>query len=74
MASTSTKALGEALGEIHDAESYPLPIFQQRTGQGRKGIAQARRQGLRVRKVGRRAYVLGRDWHQYLANQAGPPK
>jgi len=47
---------------------YPLPVFQDITGQGRNAIAQARREGLRVIKRGSRKYVIGSDWIEYLKN------
>lgn len=58
------------LGIIEGGRSYPLPLFQRLSGLGTWGIRQARRDGLRVVKVGRRKFVLGSDWLTYLERQA----
>lgn len=46
---------------------YPLPLFSDSVGLGRAALATARRNGLTIRKVGNRKYILGRDWLQYVA-------
>ncbi|MCH2212846.1 MAG: hypothetical protein MK110_16200 [Fuerstiella sp.] len=46
--------------------AYPLPLFMSITGQGRNALAQARRDGLTIRKRGNRKYVLGSDWIEFL--------
>ncbi len=66
-----------ALGPIHRDSVYPLQVFGQYMGQGHKGIATAKRQGLRVIKLGRMGYVLGSDalaFFEKLADQAGEGK
>ncbi len=40
---------------------YTLPEIQERLKLGQHAMRQARRAGLRVRRIGRRGYVLGRD-------------
>ena len=40
---------------------YTLAEIQERLKLGPHAMRQARRAGLRVRRIGRRAYVLGRD-------------
>lgn len=57
-------------GAIRIDESYPLPDFMRINGFGRKTLASARRNGLRVVRVGRNSYVLGADWHDYLRKLA----
>lgn len=54
---------------------YTLDEFQRRLRLGEAAMRAARRQGLRVRKVGRRKYVLGRDalqWIEGLDRQKKP--
>lgn len=45
---------------------YTLTDFQRLTGLGRWAMRQARRKGLRVRRIGGRAYVLGSDFVAHL--------
>lgn len=45
---------------------YRLDDFQKLTGLGRWAMRTARRNGLKVRRIGGRAYVLGRDFIDYL--------
>lgn len=54
-------------GEIRDDSSYTLAEFERITGQGRAAIRAARRRGLKVRRVGRTNFILGREWNEYLA-------
>jgi len=54
------------LAPIEAGVCYPLPIFMAVVGQGRNALAQARRDGLPVRKRGNRKYVLGADWIEFL--------
>ena len=56
------------LGPILVDAVYPLEIFKRLSGQSVWGLRQAKRRGLRVRTCGRRSYVIGRDWAEYLAN------
>lgn len=59
------------LGEIRADAVYTLPDFQRITGLGTKAVRRARRQGLRVCRVGRCAYVVGSDWLAYLNQTVG---
>ena len=45
---------------------YTLDELERRMGLGVAALRTARRQGLRVCKIGRRKYVLGRDLISYL--------
>jgi hypothetical protein len=54
---------------ISDGESYPLATFRQITGLSDSAMRAARRAGLPVRRVGKRGFILGRDWSAFLANQ-----
>lgn len=57
------------LGPIRIDAVYPLPIFKTLTGQSDWAVRIARRRGLKVRSSGRRSYVIGREWAEYIANQ-----
>jgi len=54
------------LGEIRGDSVYTLDEIKKRLGLGIAAMRSARRQGLRVRRVGRRAFVLGRDVVAFL--------
>jgi hypothetical protein len=49
-------------------EIYPLPEFRRRLGLGAAAMRTARRQGLRVRQLGRTRYVLGRDALEFFGS------
>lgn len=53
-------------GEISPDTLYTLEEISRRTGLGRHSLRAARRQGLAVRYVHNRGYVIGRDVIQYL--------
>lgn len=57
------------LGAIRADETYPLPLFQRLTGLSAWALRTARREGLKMRTVGRRRYVIGADWLTYLQQQ-----
>jgi hypothetical protein len=57
-------------GEIERGVVYPLSVFMQRTGLGRKAVAKLRRGGMSVRRAGRQAYILGDDFHDALTRNA----
>ena len=48
------------LAPIERDAAYPLPLFSKLTGLGEWGVRRARARGLRVRRSGRRKYVLAR--------------
>ncbi len=54
------------LAPIQPEVLYPLPILQDVSGQGRAALAQARKKGLIVRKIGNRKYILGSDFIAHL--------
>lgn len=56
-----------ALAPICSDQSFPLATFKRMTGLNDWALKTARRKGLKVRTVGNRRYVLGADWHAYLA-------
>lgn len=57
-------------GEIRADAAYTIDALEQRFGIGKGALRQARRQGLPVRRIGRRSYVLGRDVIQWLESTA----
>lgn len=63
-------SLSPDLGAISTTEIYPLPEFQKKTGLNRWAIAAARKKGLKVVKVGRRKFVSGAAWAEFLRAQA----
>lgn len=66
----SDRATG--LAPIRADETYPLELFERVSGLGRTAIRMARRKGLRVLYVQRRAFVRGSDWLAYC-DQVGRP-
>jgi hypothetical protein len=54
------------LGPVEPATVYPLADLQARTGLGAAAIREARRNGLRVKYMGGRAYIKGAWWIDYL--------
>ena len=66
MASTATLTGGE----IRADTAYCLPDFMRLTRLGWKSLRRARREGLRVAKIGNRSYVRGSDWIAHLERQA----
>lgn len=59
-------AMQQALGAIEAETVYPLSVFSRLVGLDENAMRQARRRGLKVRRVGRRGYVVGRDWLDFV--------
>ena len=55
-------------GLIEPGTLYELNEAMSRTGWGRTSFRTARRQGLRVKYAGRKAYVLGSDLIDFIQN------
>ena len=53
-------------GVIHRDEMYTLTEFKRRTNLKDAALRSARRSGLRVLRNGSHAYVLGRDWIDFI--------
>ena len=66
-ATATLKAIAATLEPIKADEVYPLPLFQRNAGMSKHAMRTARRNGLPVKKIGRRKYVLGRDFLEYIA-------
>lgn len=58
-------------GVIEAAAAYTLPEFQSITQLGDAAMRQARRKGLAVTKVGRRSFVYGQDFIDYMRSSSG---
>ena len=56
----------DSLGMILSDATYTLGEFQRISGLGEAALRKARRQGLVVIRVGRRGFVKGRDFQDYL--------
>ena len=56
------------LQPIQNGVSYPLSVFQKMTGLGKQALRKARLSGLRVWRVGGRAFVLGDDFNEFLVS------
>ena len=63
-------ATGENIstGVITPDELYTLKAFTQRLGIQASTLTSARRAGLQVYYVHKRAYIHGRDWIEYVRN------
>jgi hypothetical protein len=62
MAATTTKP-----GEIRADSLYTLDELMDRLRLGKAALRKARREGLIVKRIGRRSYVLGRDMIEWFA-------
>ncbi|KAA0132091.1 hypothetical protein FYZ48_28675 [Gimesia chilikensis] len=56
----------ESRGEIDRDKVYSIERFMDVTGLKRFALDSARRDGLKVRKVGRRCFIYGQDFIDYL--------
>jgi hypothetical protein len=56
-------------GRISADELYTLEEIQARLGLGTAALRTARRQGLTVRRIGRRGYLLGRDVMKFVERE-----
>ena len=58
------------LEPIQSDTIYPLAIIKARLGLGSAALRTARRKGLKIRRLGRRSFVLGADVRAYLEEHA----
>ena len=65
MAATTRKP-----GEIHAHSLYTLDELDSRLGLGKTALREARRQGLKVKLIGRRGYVRGQDLLDWFDSNA----
>lgn len=54
------------LSPIQSDSTYPLTEFARRAGLGKQALRTARKQGLKVRRLGNRSYVRGNDFHEFI--------
>ena len=57
-------------GRISADQVLTLEAVQQELGLGRHALREARRKGLKVRRIGRRGYVLGADLIAFIRDTA----
>ncbi len=62
----------EKPGLISADSLYTMEELSARLRLGRKSLWQARRKGLKVKRLGRRGYVLGRDVLEWFDKSAEP--
>ena len=65
---TNNKTIGA--GCIRSDAAYTLEAIRKELGLGQAAMRSARRNGLKVRRLGRRAFVLGADMISYLERVA----
>jgi hypothetical protein len=58
--------------EICAGSIYPIAELEQRLGLGKAALRKARREGLLVRRIGRRSFVFGDDVIDYFKRSARP--
>ena len=56
-------------GVLSATEVYTLPELQRRLRLGRHALRAMRRRGLRIHRVANRAYVMGRDFLDFIGRQ-----
>lgn len=66
----ATKTSSEPSGEIRSDAVYTLDAIKRTLGLGGWALRQAQRDGLAVRKVGRRKFVTGKSVIDYLERTA----
>jgi hypothetical protein len=56
----------DAIQPIDSQQTYPLAVFMRASGLGRHSMRVARKRGLRVIRIGGRAFVRGADFADFL--------
>ena len=54
------------LSEISRDSIYPLDVFMTHSGLSQAALREARRNGLKVRRIGRRSFIVGEDFLKYV--------
>lgn len=62
------------LGVVLADATYPLQEFQRVSGLGEAALRQARRQGLVVTAIGRRRFVRGADFYEFVGRRNASAK
>ena len=60
---------GRSPGVIRADECYTVPELRRRAALGDYAFREARKAGLRIVEFGRKRYVLGQDWLEFLRQQ-----
>ena len=60
----------DGLEPIDPNQLYPLPVFRRATGLSESAMRACRRSGLVVRYLGKRGYVLGKDFISHVEAKA----
>ena len=60
----------ESTGVISKDEAYTVAEFRRRAGLGDYAFREVRRAGLRVVAVGKKRFVRGADWLEFLSRMA----
>lgn len=63
--------IGTERGVVRAGEVYSLPEFKSRTGMSQSAFTAAKRAGLSVFRVGKRAFVSGDDFMRFLDSSKG---
>jgi hypothetical protein len=66
----SRPASARPLQAVSENEVVPLAELDSRLGLGPSAIRMARRQGLKVHRIGRRKFVIGRDLITFLESRS----
>ena len=64
-----TRLSESARGEINANTAYPLSVFTEKTGLGRKAVKVLCRRGMPVRRAGRQIFIIGADFIQALKGE-----
>jgi len=60
----------KASGRVSSDQVLTLEAVEQELGLGRHAMREARRKGLKVRRIGRRGYVLGADLIEFIRDNS----
>lgn len=69
----NSRVTGQGYMTVGEADILPLRVLATRLGLGPAALRTARRQGLKVRKIGRKKFVLGRDLVAFLGSRECEP-
>ncbi|MDA1054535.1 MAG: hypothetical protein O3C40_29225 [Planctomycetota bacterium] len=58
-------------GVIRADEAYTVAEFRRRAALGDYAFREVRRAGLRIISIGKKRFILGRDWLEFLNTQQG---
>ena len=73
MSERGGKTAAQGYMSVSEADIIPLPMLASHLGLGPSALRTARRQGLKVRRIGRKKFVLGRDLVAFLESRGCGP-